>query len=326
MELQQTLQDLAEAMAEHRRAVAGEIPALRSDPAVLPVAPKVAAIRRLMDDVQRVSGIRVSDSVETKLVRIFASVGPAELEAWARQLHFLDGSHPEWLSLIESLTVHETYFYRDPAQLDFLAETMLPDLVAERRAAGRRRLRIWSAGCATGEEAFTLAILALEALVRAGEIADPALGIPDRKNWQVEVLGTDISRAVLRQAEAGHFQTGSLSAFREMPPRLQRYFIPGGEGQRRIHPAIVALVSFQPFNLLSAVPPGSSFDLVSCRNVMIYMAPDARRQVQEVLDAGVRPGGLLMLGPTDAPLQTGRYDACWGSSTVIYRKRGEHAG
>jgi chemotaxis protein methyltransferase CheR len=331
MELQQTLQDLADAMAEHRRVFSGGPPGVPAPPPDLPgsappVDGKRVVIRRLMDDVQTISGIRVSETVEAKLVRIFANIGLSELEGWAQQLRLLDGSHPEWLSLIESLTVHETYFYRDPNQLDFLSETMLPAVVEAARAAGRRRLRLWSAGCATGEEAFTLAMLALEALVRSGAVEPGALdGLKPKHEWQIEVLGTDISRLVLRQAEGHIYQTGSLSSFRDLPPRLDRFFEAGKEaGTRRVRRDLTKMVSFRHFNLLSAQPPGAEFDLVACRNVMIYMTPPARRAAQNMLDAAIRPSGLLLLGPTDTPFEPGRYDACWGPSTVIYRKRASH--
>lgn len=258
----------------------------------------------------------------------FASVDLAELDGWVNRLHLLPGHHPEWLSLIESLTVHETFFHRDRSQLALLAE-ILSELVTAAARSGHNRLRLWSAGCATGEEAYTLAILALAALHDAGFAERSADGgFVCRPPWHIEVLGTDISRLVLTQARQAVYSTEGLSAFRDLPPELQRFFpnLPktreNGETQLRgVLPAIRQYVRFRQFNLVSSFPPETGFDVVLCRNVLMYLTTPARAAAQSVLGAALRRGGYLLLGPTDAVVEPAAFAARWGTGAVAYALR-----
>lgn len=129
--------------------------------------------------------------------------------------------------LVQQLTVGETYFFRDRQSFENLAREILPALVAARRADGQRRLRIWSAGCCTGEEAYSVAILLTQVL-------------PDWQDWQLTVLGTDINGRFLQQAAAGVFSAWS---FREAPPWLRDgYFRPVGAERYQILPHLRELV------------------------------------------------------------------------------------
>jgi chemotaxis protein methyltransferase CheR len=181
----------------------------------------------LSRDIERVCGIEITGIMEAKLGRVLASVALPALEAWVSRLHHLPGDDPEWLSLIESLTVHETFFHRDQSQLDLLRRRLLPEVIEAAARGGRYRLHLWSAGCATGEEAYTLSILVLLALRDAGfaqEAADQ--GIVCRAPWQIDVLGSDISRVVLTRAEAATYPAQELGAFRQLPGELDRFFPP----------------------------------------------------------------------------------------------------
>jgi chemotaxis protein methyltransferase CheR len=321
------LRDLQLAMAAHREALAGP-----------PLSPSVAAATRpaetdrrqvvlswLARDIERVSGIEVTGTMEAKLGRVLASVDLAQLNRWVSRLHRLSGDDPEWLGLIEALTVHETFFHRDRSQLELLA-LILPEIIARAAREKRHYLRLWSAGCATGEEAYTLAILALLAL-RDAEFADQAAdgGIICRPPWQVDVLGSDISRLVLAQAKAAVYPTEGLSAFRELPRKFQRCFpvLPksseAGETERRgVLPSVRRHVRFRQFNLLAGAPPETGFDVVLCRNVLIYLTAPARTAVQAMVKQALVPGGYLLLGPTDSLAEPGAYNARWGAGAVAY--------
>ena len=332
------LRDLAEVLSRQREAMQGVAPPA-ADAAGAPApsaAPTAAAeppadlrraiIRTVMRQVERIAGLQVSEAIEAKIVRIMASVGVTELKAWAQTLGLLESDHPDWTALIEMLTVHETYLFRDRPQLDFLKTSLLPRLLAEARASGRQRLRIWSAGCATGEEAYSLAAIALEAMVMAGVATEHAsFGIRPALGWQVEVIGTDISRVVLRLAENGIYQTGPLSPFRDIEPTALRFFPPeAGAGEeaalRKVRADVRQIVRFMPYNLLSREPPASDFDVVACRNVLIYMAEAARRNVLDTLSRALRPSGLLLLGPTDTLVDGAGFQGCWAQSALIWRK------
>ena len=321
--MEESLRDLQLAMAAHRKPGA-EPRELRGEAADA----RPLAMRRLARDIERISGIEITGVIEAKLARVLSSVDVGELESWISRLHLLPGGDPEWLSLIEALTVHETFFHRDRSQLELLAQ-ILAETVRSAARNGRHQLRLWSAGCATGEEAYTLAILALDALRDAG-FADRAAdgGIVCRAPWQVDVLGSDISRLVLTQAKAAVYSTEGLSAFRGLPQELQRFFpvLPKsgetGEAELRgVLPSIRQVVRFRHRNLVSGLPPETGFDVVLCRNVLIYLTADARRAAQSLFKEALRPGGYLLLGPTDALADPAGYEVRWGKGAVAYALR-----
>jgi len=318
--------ELQGAMAARRKAP-GETHAARAAAAEA----RRRAMGRLARDIERVSGIEITAMMKAKLARVLTSVDIAELEDWVHRLHLLPGHHPEWLSLIEALTVHETFFHRDRSQLELLAQ-ILPELTLAAARGGRHRLRLWSAGCATGEEAYTLAILALRALHDAG-YADrsPDGGFVCRPPWRLEVLGTDISRLVLAQAKAAVYSTEGLSAFRDLPRDLQHFFpvLPksretGDIELRGVLPAVKRHVRFRQFNLIAGPPPGTNFDVVLCRNVMIYLTASARDGAHSVLKQALRPGGYLLLGPTDALADRSSYEVRWGAEAIAYALNRSH--
>ncbi len=324
--MEDTLRGLEAAMAAHRKALAEARPSPTDGGAgPQPGDRRGHVMRRLAIDIERVSGIAIAGIIEAKLTRVLSSVALAELTAWADRLHLLPADDPEWLGLIESLTVHETFFHRDRAQLDLLSR-ILHTIIADAATKRRHYLHLWSAGCATGEEAYTLAILALLALRDAGfaeAVGDG--GIVCRPPWRVDVLGTDISRLVLAQAKAAVYATEGLSAFRDLPRELRRFFpVLAGDGgvgaseRRSVHPSVRRLARFRRFNLTSGAPPETGFDVVLCRNVLMYLTAPARIAAQRLFTEALRPGGYLLLGPTDALAEPAVYQPCWGEGAVAH--------
>lgn len=190
--------------------------------------------------------------------------------------------------LIDQVTVQETTFARDRGQLDAIS---WHGLLQAARAAGSPIIRVWSAGCATGEEAYTLALLADEAFA-------PALA-------PVDVLGTDISVAALAAAVAGRYGERAVRAL--AAPSRGRYLDRQADGSYVVGERLRGLVRFRRHNLASdQFPPRgeSAFDLVACRNVLIYFGHPLVGRVIESLDGSLRPGGLLMLGAADALMRT----------------------
>lgn len=191
-------------------------------------------------------------------------------------------------ALIDEVTIQETAFVRDRSQLGLIA---WPSLLRTAREAGSRVIRIWSAGCASGEEAYTLALLAAEAFAPAAAPAD--------------VLGTDISGAALAAAAAGRYQQRAVRGL-EAPLR-GRYLDRQADGTHLVGERLRGLVRFRRHNLATepSPPPGEAgFDLIVCRNVLIYFGQPLAGQVIESLDRSVRPGGMLMLGAADALRRT----------------------
>lgn len=189
---------------------------------------------------------------------------------------------PGWAALLDATTVQETQLFRAPAQLAAL-DAGLPPLAGAARAA-ERPLRLLSAGCATGEEAFSLAAIGLG-------LALPGLA--------VEVVGLDICRPALAAAEAGLIGA-HLGAPLALVPARHLPWLAGADGAPRLHPALRRLLRFQRCNLLELSHGLGLFDAILCRNVLIYMETDARRVVLDGLLKLLRPHGLLGLGATDA--------------------------
>jgi len=229
----------------------------------------------------------------------------AEVADVAEYLRLLQGERIADDDLITELTVGETYFFREPAHFAFVRDTILPEL---RRVKGAKAtLRAWSAGCASGEEAYSLAILLTEQ------------GWADRG----QILGTDISRSALGQARAGKYRLWSLRALKNT--LRARYFLPRDDQWELIEP-IRRQVRFEQLNLAHAHYPWLcsgvwGMDLIFCRNVLIYLTPDAVRAVGTRLIASLGDEGWLITGPSDPPL--GDVEGCRAVVTpegVFYRR------
>jgi chemotaxis protein methyltransferase CheR len=301
-DLEKTLNDLALAMQDHREVLAskGVSKAPPSPRRAVPDDARAALIARLLVSIEAHTGLRVGEAIEARLAAVLASVELGELGRWVAGLDRLDRGHPDWLTLIESLTTNETFLFRDWPQLELLRTSGLAPLIAAARRTAHPALRLWSAGCASGEEAYSLAVLALEALVAAGVATETTQEIDFPAPWSLDVLGTDISRPVLIQARNGLYSTGSLSPCRAAasPAVFSACRRRAGTGEPRRatrRPTTCALRS------IGAPPGAGGFDVVACRNVLVYFAPPARKIVQASIEAAVRRGGFLLLGPTDAP-------------------------
>ncbi len=212
------------------------------------------------------------------------------------------------VALVASVTIGETHFFRVRPQIEALRQVVLPELLGRR--ATERRLRLWSAGCSTGEEPYTLAILLREQL--------PA---PD--GWDIQLLGTDISLPALDAARRALYGEWS---FRDTPDEVrQRYFRPEDKRWRLIEP-VRRMVRFtylnlaaDPFPLLG--PDGPSFDLVLCRNVTIYFSPEATQRLYRRFADALAPGGWLVLGPSDpTPEHPGSLAPVYLPGTVLWRR------
>ncbi len=324
--IENTLAILQDAMAAHRDALTLEPQARPRFRFAAPQNRRHELVLRLLAGAERRTGTDVSQPAAEKLLRIFAPIGLCEIEAAVARLESLPASDPEWLALIESLTVHETYIMRDPSQFAFFA-ALLPDMIAQ-AAAHRHLLRFWSVGCASGEEAYSIAALALDALAKAGKAEMTEDGISLLSPWRLEVVGADISRRALARAQAGVYETGPLSSFRTEAAALLHHFPPlaaagrSTPAMRAATPALKRVVRFSHFNIIDGALPAEPFDGVFCRNVFIYFSEGARRHAQERLARAVRPGGLLLLGPTDTLSDATAFETLWAPEAVAYRRRG----
>jgi len=190
---------------------------------------------------------------------------------------------PELQPLIDEVTIQETHFFRNPPQVRALRRHVLPEIVREAATRGRR-IRIWSAGCSTGDEPYTIAMILRELL-------------PSTAGWDVKVIATDISTGALGAARAGTY--GARAVRLASPEQLARFFLPTGDGRHRVRPEVRNLVEFRHANLVRDAPPADGLDLVLCRNVTIYFDRQTTRALVRRLHASLRDGGYLFLGHSE---------------------------
>lgn len=254
-----------------------------SDPSgLLAVADPV--FRRYQQFMLEETGIQLGESKRALLAgRLARRLRDLSISSYGVYFDRLRSDSGERVRMLDLLLTNETSFFREPAQFAFLEQTLIPGWINEAAAGTRNRLvRIWSAGCSTGEEPFSVAMLLRDAL----------------DGWEIEILATDLSTAALQKAAEGMWPIAKAST---IPERLlRRYMLRGVEeraGWMKIDPEIAALVQFLRVNLHDpAQTPRGPFDLVLCRNVLIYFEEKARRQAVRRLIASCRTGGHLFIG------------------------------
>lgn len=187
-------------------------------------------------------------------------------------------------AVTEAMTVGETSFFRDEALFARLGDTVLPTLQYARRK--HKRLRIWSAGCASGQEAYSLAML-------LDELGLAAAG------WTVELIATDLSADAIARAEQGRYRPCEIERGIDSA-RLARHFRPDGEGWQVAEP-LRRMVTFRRFNLLDSFGWLDDLDIVFCRNVLIYFDRASKRSVLERIADTLMPDGVLVAGEAEAP-------------------------
>ena len=194
--------------------------------------------------------------------------------------------------VVEALLNNETYFFRDRTPFDILAKSTLPKLIQTRSA---KRLRIWSAGCSTGQEAYSLAMLFAEDPLRwAG--------------WTIDILGTDVSENAVRRARDGVYSQFEVQRGLGINQMI-RWFEETDKGWRAVEP-LRRMVRFQVQNLLEPAPHPGQFDIVLCRNVLLYLNAERRGLIFDRIAGAMEPDGWLMLGAGETVIgQTRRFEA-----------------
>jgi|APLak6261680187_1056133.scaffolds.fasta_scaffold04340_1 chemotaxis protein methyltransferase CheR len=292
---------------------------------------KAGLVHYLMLLVEVRFGLHPSKRVEQKLARIFAHTGNNELYAWVTHMASLPSGDSEWLSLAESLTVHETYFSRDKPMLLMLRDEALAGLLERKKKAGRYTVKIWSAGCSTGEEAINVVMLLLQALERVGEALVSGTGeITPHPHWNIEVVGTDLSRQAIATAKSMQYADFAMGSFRDFQKKyLQQFFepvsdvsdpLPGVSYYRTRH-FVRRWLTFRQHNLRSANPAETECDIVICRNVLIYFEDEVKRYVQTLFNRALEPGGMLFLGGSDVQYWPELYDRQFGDGGPWYIKK-----
>jgi chemotaxis protein methyltransferase CheR len=219
--------------------------------------------------------------VESRLLPLARKIGAAHLADLVVRLK-APGAEPLIVDVVEAMTTNESFFFRDKIPFEHFREHMLPSLLKAR--AAQRRLRIWCAAASTGQEPYSLAMILKEmALQVAG--------------WRIEIIATDLSNEVLEKARAGLYSQFEVQ--RGLPIQmLMKYFSQAGETWQ-ISPEIKAMVQYRPLNLLSDFAHLGGFDVVFCRNVLIYFDQETKIGVLERVARITEPDGFLVLGAAE---------------------------
>jgi chemotaxis protein methyltransferase CheR len=213
-------------------------------------------------------------------------------------------SNVEYEALLEGLLTQETSFFRYPSVYETFEKRVLPELHVKKFWKNPRTLRIWSAGCSTGEEPYSIAIT----------IAD-SLSFSD--SWNVEILATDVGRHALKQAERGVYSGRSLGSVG--PERLATHFAPA-HGGHQVKPRLRKIVTFAQMNLASAVYVGR-MDMIFCMNVLIYFSEERRRALVQRFYDTLEPGGYLFLGHSESISKMPvKFQAIVLNDCILYRK------
>lgn len=242
--------------------------------------------------------------VERRVVeRMTATAAPSFAHYFARLRADVPG---EFEQFVNAFTVNETYFFREDHQLRCLTQDLLPDRIRTREQSGP--LRIWSVPCSTGEEPYSIALWLLE-------------NWPLVDNYEIEIVGADIDTQALEQARAGIF--GKRALMRLSPDVIERYFVQLDEQRWQIIDELRESIRFGAVNLVEQheTRPYGSFDVIFCRNVLIYFDDASRRIAAENLYENLLPGGFICLGHAESmsrisPLfEVARYD-----DAIVYRR------
>jgi chemotaxis protein methyltransferase CheR len=265
----------------------------KTDSRVIPEA----LLQRLSDYLTARVGLHFAKrswkELQQRMTAAMTDFGFDRVEAFIEWLLSLTPTQKQIEILAGHLTVGETYFFRERKAFEILEQSLLPGLISARRKT-EKRLRFWSAGCSTGEEPYSLAILIYRL-------------IPDLKDWKVTILATDINAGALRKAEEGTYSDWS---FRDNPPGFkERYFEKADGNHHRPLPGIREMVTFSYLNLSEDHYPAlqsntNAMDFIFCRNVLMYFAPGQIGLTIERFHRSLLDGGCLIVSPVETALLT----------------------
>jgi chemotaxis protein methyltransferase CheR len=240
---------------------------------------------RIRGLVREHTGIALTDSKrELVYSRLARRLRGLRLDGFADYIALLErGESAELEEFANAITTNLTSFFREAHHFEFLAGTVLPEL--ERRNASTRRLRIWSAGCSTGEEPYSIAMTLQESLARF-------------RGWDVRILATDLDSNVLAQAKAGEYRDERFAAMASA--RRERWFSATRRGHFAVSDELKSLISFRQLNLMQPFPFRGPFDIVFCRNVVIYFDKPTQRALFERVAQLQRDGDHLFIGHSES--------------------------
>jgi chemotaxis protein methyltransferase CheR len=261
--------------------------------------------RQIAKLVMDTAGIVLSEKkrpfIHGRLGRRLRILGLSDFTEYCRLLESPHGV-TERHNLINAVTTNHTNFFREPHHFDYLAKTILPALV-EAQGGGSGRLRIWSAGCSTGEEPYTIAMT-----LRSDQ--------PSLSGWDVKILATDLDTNVVAHGKAGVYDAERIETI--PAAHRKRFMTTRPEGHAVMNDELRSLIMFAPLNLLESWPMSGPFDVIFCRNVVIYFDKPTQRRLFDRYADMLKPDGWLFVGHSESLLNiTDRFEL---AGRTIYRR------
>ena len=247
-------------------------------------------------------GEHKQEMVYGRLARRLRALGLDGFEAYCR---FLDGAEGEneLLAMVNAITTNLTKFFREKHHFDYLSQTLLPEIAARQTAGGKRRLRIWSAGCSSGEEPYSIAMSVLAS-------------VSDIERWDAKMLATDLDTEMVSRGAAGRYPQRVLES---IPAEHRRRFRLRDDGDSfQMDDALKNFIVFKPLNLLEPWPMRGPFDIIFCRNVVIYFDRPTRATLFDRYADMLADDGVLFIGHSESLL--GLTDRFQLVGQTIYRK------
>lgn len=258
--------------------------------------------------IRRSAGIHLASYKNAFLAnRLRQRMVSLEIDSFEEYWHYLmcEGGEEELQILLDLVTTNVTSFFRENSQFEFIQSTLLPRLVARAAAGGERRIRAWSAACSSGEEPFSIAMTLME-------------GLPSARSWDVKILASDISVRMLERAADGIYPVETVSELSS----CRRHFFEQSGRTCRVMPVLSDLVVLKRINLASGrLPVKAQFDMIFCRNVMIYFDKPTQRRVLAELVSHLKEDGYLFMGHAESLRR--HADLVEFVQPTIYRKRRE---
>ncbi|QOJ29941.1 MAG: hypothetical protein HRU80_14115 [Ignavibacteriales bacterium] len=248
--------------------------------------------------------------LERAMISVYIEAGFDNVNDFIDSLKDHEESPETIMLLAKYLTIGETYFFREPKVFNFLRDTVIPGIIAKKKS-GRKQLRIWSAGCCTGEEAYSVAILLHET-------------VPDLPSWNVTILGTDINPEFLMKAATATYRAWSFR--NEHSEIMKKYFTKNERGEFKVSPSIRSFVQWNTLNLIADQFPSNlnntdRMDIIFCRNVLIYFSDEGRQKIISKFYDSLNEGGYLILSLTEVAHQPDRrFQQIRGDDVIIFRK------
>ena len=265
---------------------------------------------QIRDFIYQKTGLYFSDDKKEYLQRrVKIAMSQCNSKTVDEYMKILDTDKGVFKSLLELITTNETYFFRDIPQLEIFANNVLPEILTKKANNKDFKLRIWSAGCSTGEEPYTIAIILKEQLEYFGD-------------WNIEIIGTDISERVLKFAVDARYYQRSL---KDVPEYIKlKYFYYDVDSKMYVlSEEIKGMVKFYYMNLYDDIKMKTMkyFDIIFCRNVLIYFDDESRKKVVMNFYDSLQPGGYIFLGHSESVLRITRaFEIVYFDKGLAFRK------